>query len=140
MAYTNWTDAEVFRLFQVWGEEGIQEQLEGAKQNKHIYEELAEDLVIYRIQENSVEQKLKNFVKSTKKLHKETGQGRNKWKFFDKLNKFLGTRLATHPPKVLDTLDRSTIHTESDPQAVVSDEEHNQSDTSGHNDDNEGPD
>ena len=49
-------------------------------------------------------------------------------------------RPATHPPKVLDTLDGSTIRTESDPQAVVSNEEHDQSDTSGHNDSNEGPD
>ena len=31
---TNWTDAEVFKLIEVWGEQGIQEQLEGSKRNK----------------------------------------------------------------------------------------------------------
>ena len=140
MAYTNWTDSEVFRLIQVWGEEGIQEQLEGAKRNKHIYEELAEDLVIYGIQKTGEQcrtkvKKLRQEYKKIADKHKETGQGRNKWKFFDKLNEFLGTRPATHPPKVLDTLDGSTIHAENDPQASISDEEHNQSDASGHNDD-----
>ena len=56
---TNWTDAEVFRLIQVWSEEGIQEQLEGAKRNKHIYEQLVEDLAIYGIEKqgNSVAKK-----------------------------------------------------------------------------------
>ena len=81
-------------------------------------------------------QKLKSFVKSAKKnKHKETGQGRSKCKFFNKLNEILGMRPATHSPKVLDTLDGSTIHTENGLQA---NEEHDQSDTSGHNDDNEG--
>ena len=28
---TNWTDAEVFKFIEVWGEQGIQEQLEGSK-------------------------------------------------------------------------------------------------------------
>ena len=50
MAYMNWTDAEVLRLIQVWGEEEIQEKLEEAKQNKHIYEELTENLAIHGIQ------------------------------------------------------------------------------------------
>jgi len=37
---------------------------------------------------NNVVQKLKNFVNSTKNAdkNKESGQGRTKWKFFDKLN------------------------------------------------------
>ena len=36
----NWTDAEVFQLISCWAEEGIQEQLEGCKRNKHVYERL----------------------------------------------------------------------------------------------------
>ena len=45
-------------------------------------------------------------------------------------------------PKILDTIDRTAIHTEHDPQAMISDEEHNQSYSSGHNDNiiNEGQD
>ena len=79
MAYTNWTDAEVFRLIQVWSEEGIQEQLEGAKRNKHVYEQLAEDLIIYGIEKTGEQcrTKVKKLRQEYKKLadkHKETGQ------------------------------------------------------------------
>ena len=38
----------------------------------------------------------------------------------------------------MDTPGGSTMHTTNDPQAVVSDEEHDQSNASGHNDSNEG--
>ena len=37
----NWMDKEVFQLISCWSEEGIQEQLEGCKRNKHIYERLS---------------------------------------------------------------------------------------------------
>ena len=37
-----WTHAEVFKLIELWKEEGIQEQLvEGSKRNEHVYEKLA---------------------------------------------------------------------------------------------------
>ena len=141
MAYTNWTDAEVFRLIQVWSEEGIQEQLEGAKRNKHIYEQLAEDLAIYGIEKigEQCRTKVKKLHQQYKKLadkYKETGQGRTKWKFFDKLNELLATRPATHPPVVLDTLDSTTLNnTDTESPTVVSDEEHEL--TGGHDDGNE---
>ena len=37
----NWTDIEVFHLIGSWSEVGIQEQLEGCKQYKHIYVRLS---------------------------------------------------------------------------------------------------
>ena len=40
MAVANWSDSEVINLIELWGEEGIQAQLEGAKRNKHVYEKL----------------------------------------------------------------------------------------------------
>ena len=40
----NYTDAEVFQLISCWAEEGIQEQLEGCKGNKHVYERLSRSL------------------------------------------------------------------------------------------------
>ena len=40
----NWTDAEVLHLIELWEEEGIQEQLEGAKRNKHVFEKIAKEL------------------------------------------------------------------------------------------------
>ena len=33
---TTWSDSEMFKLIEVWGEQGIQEQLEGSKRN--VYE------------------------------------------------------------------------------------------------------
>ena len=44
MAVANWSDSEVINLIELWGEEGIQEQLEGAKRNKHVYEKLGREL------------------------------------------------------------------------------------------------
>ena len=44
MAAANWSDAEVLRLIELWGEDSIQQQLEGAKRTKHVYEKLAREL------------------------------------------------------------------------------------------------
>ena len=45
MAAANWSDAEVLSLIELWGEDSIQQQqLEGAKRNKHVYEKLAREL------------------------------------------------------------------------------------------------
>jgi len=137
-AYTNWTDAEVFRLIQVWSEEGIQEQLEGAKRNKHIYDQLAEELIVYGIEKTGEQcrTKVKKLRQEYKKLadkHKETGQGRTKWKFFDKLNEFLSAKPATHPPIVLDN---STINNVAAESPLVEEEvppgDHNDSNGEGH--------
>ena len=39
---SSWNDNEVLHLIQLWAEESIQEQLEGAKRNKHMYEKIAQ--------------------------------------------------------------------------------------------------
>ena len=39
------SNRDVFLLIDLWGEEGIKEQLEGLKRNKHVYEWLAAELV-----------------------------------------------------------------------------------------------
>ena len=41
---TTWSDANVFTLIEVWGEQGIQEQLEGSKRNKQVYARLSSEL------------------------------------------------------------------------------------------------
>ena len=46
----HWTDGQVFRLIEAWGDEDIQEQLEGSKRNKH--ERMAESLLIYGIEKS----------------------------------------------------------------------------------------
>ena len=39
-----WSDNEVLQLINLWGEEGMQEQLEEAKRNKHVYEKILKAL------------------------------------------------------------------------------------------------
>ena len=46
----NWTDAEVFQLISCWAKEGIQEQLEGCKRNKHVFERLSRSLAEHNIE------------------------------------------------------------------------------------------
>lgn len=41
---TSWSNSEVFLLIELWGEEGVQEQLEGAKRSKHVYEKIAKQM------------------------------------------------------------------------------------------------
>jgi len=41
---TNWTDNQVLRLIQIWGDNNVQEQLEGSKRNKHGYDSVAKEL------------------------------------------------------------------------------------------------
>ena len=46
----NWTDKEVFLLFKCWSEEGIQEQLEGSRRNKHVHDKLSQSLAEHDIE------------------------------------------------------------------------------------------
>ena len=39
-----WREAEVKLLIELWGKEGIQEQLKGAQRNKRVYERIAKGL------------------------------------------------------------------------------------------------
>ena len=40
----NWSDREVVLLIELWEEDGVQAQLEGAKHNKPVYERIAAEL------------------------------------------------------------------------------------------------
>ena len=40
----NWSDREVVLLIELWGEDGVQAQLEGVKHNKPVYERIAAEL------------------------------------------------------------------------------------------------
>ena len=101
----SWTD-RVFRLIDCWSEEGIQEQLEGSRRNKHVYDKLLKNW------QNATSRKLVNNAerirqeyKKIKDNHNLTGCGRIEWKYFEKLDKILGIRPATRPQVLLETLD-----------------------------------
>ena len=78
----NWSDKEVFHLLDCWSEEGIQEQMEGSRHNKHMYKKLLRSLAeSYNIGKTGKQCRTK-----VKKLHQEyikikdshnlTGRGR----------------------------------------------------------------
>jgi len=49
MVSVNWTDTQILKLIEIWGEEDIQEQLETAKRNKLVYDRMAEQLQAFGI-------------------------------------------------------------------------------------------
>jgi len=78
----NWTDAGIFLLISCWAEEGNQEQLEGCKCNKHIYESLSRSLVEHSIEKASeqCQTKVKRLCQDYKKIKDKqdlTGYGRS---------------------------------------------------------------
>lgn len=104
-----WTDGEVFKLIDIWKEEGIQEQLEGSKRNKHVYEKLGTQMCKAGYNKTGEQcrckvKKLRQEYKKNKDNNGLTGRGRGKWRFFDALDEVLGNRPATCPPVVLDTM------------------------------------
>lgn len=108
-----WTDAEVFKLIELWKEEGIQEQLEGATRNKHVYVKLASDMTKAGFSKNG--EQCRNKVKKLRQEYKKikdnnglTGRGRRKWRFYDAMDEILGNRPATRPPVVIDTTEDTT--------------------------------
>ena len=75
------TDDEVFKLIEIWNEDGIQEQLEGSKRNKHVYEKLCTQLrgagyVRTGEQCRSKVKKLRQQYKKIKDNNGMTGRGR----------------------------------------------------------------
>ena len=41
-----WADQEVFKLVELWGEDSVQEQLEGCKRNSQVYDRIAREMQI----------------------------------------------------------------------------------------------
>ena len=125
METLTWTDSEVFRLLEIWGEDNTQEQLEGSKRNKHVYDRMAEELHVYGV-EKTGEQVHRNVKKEYKKIkdgHKETGNKRKQWKFYDRINDIMGNRPYVTPPVVLDTLQDLACASTSSTEKITTDEE-----------------
>ena len=108
LAMAGWTDAEDFKLIELWKKDEIQEQLKGSRRNKHVYAKLASELTKagYNKTGEQARCKVKKLRQEYKKLKDNnglTGRGRDKWRFFDAMDEILGNRPATRPPVVLDT-------------------------------------
>ena len=119
-----WNDTEVLQLISLWGEEGVQEQLEGSKRNKHVYTKISLALAKKNINKDCSQcqakiKKLKLDYRKAKDKNGKTGRGRTMWKYFEALDPILGNKPASKPPVVIDT---------SGPEKVVEDETENSED------------
>ena len=103
-----WLDDETKTLISVWGEENVQQQLDGAVRNKTVYEQVAKKMNNYGYKRDWVQcrNKIKNLKKeyrTVKDHNNETGRGRKTCKFFEELDEILGHRPASTPHMLLDT-------------------------------------
>ena len=103
-----WIDEECHKLLELWGDEGIQSQLEGCTRNKHMYEKIAKSMEDSGYRKTAVQcreklKKLKKDYKKVKDKNRPTGTGTTVWKFYDAVNDILGNKPATRPPVVIDT-------------------------------------
>ena len=98
----------IFLPIEYWGEGGIQEQLEGSKHNKHVYEWLAAELVKTG-SDKTAEQcraKMKKLKLEYRKVRDNTtklGKDRVPGGFFNALDRMLGDRLMSQPTAIPDT-------------------------------------
>ena len=65
---TSWSDAEIVKLIELWGEQGIQEQLEGSKRNRHVYAKLSSELAKHGIEKSGEQCKVKKLRQEYKKI------------------------------------------------------------------------
>ena len=104
---SRWVDEETKTLISLWGEENIQQQLDGAVRNKTIYEEIAKKMSNYGYKRDWTQcrNKIKNLKKEYRTIkdhNRETGKGRKTCRFFDELDAILGHRSASTPAVVVD--------------------------------------
>jgi len=70
---------------------------------------MSEQLRLYGIEKNGEQvcckvKKLRQEYKKTKDGHKETGNKRKQWKYYDKINEIMGNRPSVTPPTLYKTL------------------------------------
>ena len=118
---STWSDAEVTALISIWGDEGIQEQLDGATRNRSIYVNISKKLLESGFERDwqQCKAKIKNLKGDYKKIKDHngvTGNGRQTCKFYDKLDAILGHRPASAPSVLLD-VGSSSVVTLTEPQS-----------------------
>ena len=104
-----WADQEVLKLVELWGEDSVQEQLEGCKRNSQVYDRIAREMQIAGFDRTGQQcrdkmKKLRSEYRKIKDSNSRTGESRSKWKFFECMDAILGCKPSTRPPVVLDTL------------------------------------
>ena len=105
---SSWSDNEVRALISIWGEDRIQEELDGAVRNQAIFNSIAK-----KMEEKGYDrdwQQCRNKIKNLKKEYRQikdhngqTGRGRKTCKYYKEVDDILGHRPASMPAVVLDT-------------------------------------
>jgi len=103
-----WTDEETFKLIELWGNQSVQEKLEGCKKNSQVYSKISEEMCEAGYERSLVQcqdkiNKLRGDYRKIKDAHKQTGNKRKRSKFFDKMNEVLPDKHSVTLPVVLDT-------------------------------------
>ena len=125
---SSWSDNEVKALIAIWGEDNIQEELDGAVRNRVIFDNIATKMREkgYERDWQQCRTKIKNLKKEYRQIkdhNGQTGRGRKSCKYYKELDNILGHRPASVPAVLLDT---GTIGTSSsaieDPQGDSAEE------------------
>lgn len=107
-------DDETVKLIELWGESNVQEELDGCRRNKHVYEKISVEMGRNGFKKTGCQcrekiKKLKAEYKKVKDSNKPTGTDRKSGKYFSKLNKILGNKPATKPSIIVDSLRMITM-------------------------------
>ena len=108
MAAGSWSEAETYKLIEIWGNDQIQAQLEGCKRNKTVYERIARAMTEEGHSKSATQcrekaKKLKTEYRKVKDKHRVTGEGRKKWKFLEAMDNVLADKPSTQPSTLIDT-------------------------------------
>ena len=103
-----WSEEEVSKLIDLWGDDVIQAQLEGCKRNKEVFEKILRGMTEAGYQRSATQcrekvKKLRADYKRIKDNNNLSGRDRKTSKIFEKLDEILGQRPATKPEVVIDS-------------------------------------
>ena len=104
---TTWGEDEVKVLLEIWGDEKIQSEMDGAKRKHPLHEKIATKMKTkgYNRDADQIKTKIKNLkstYRSIKDHNNKTGNDKKTSQFYDELDAILGHRPASTPPVILD--------------------------------------
>ena len=104
---TTWGEEEVKVLLEIWGDEKVQSEFDGAKRKHPLHEKIARELTRrgYNREADQIKTKIKNLkstYRSIKDHNNKTGNEEKTGQFYEELDTILGHRPASTPPVILD--------------------------------------
>lgn len=105
-----WNYEATRALLNIWGEQNVQEQLDGVAKNRCVYEKVSKEMheLGYEKTWAQCRTKIKNLLARYRKVkdgNRITGRGRCVCPFYDEIDSIVGTRAASEPPILLDSGD-----------------------------------